>query len=209
MEEVLVLVAPHSHHRRTQRIPIGTLFLHFADQLFRVVIQLPFWQHLTSLCVSFPLVLPISQLSRQLSALSSGRFAGSKSQGVGRWAPAATRFIVFAPIFPILPFQAAKRNFSISRWPTSDSYKRNLDSYERCDFVQAYYFHAECLSHDTTYFRRPARTFESMLWRGSNIRPESNSPIPRPILAKLSIYQWFGAHEIDSYAVVPYKRDSS
>ena len=28
----------------------------------------------------------------------------------------------------------------------------------------------ECLSHDTTYFRMSARTFESMLWRGSNIR---------------------------------------
>ena len=27
----------------------------------------------------------------------------------------------------------------------------------------------ECLSHDTTYFRMSARTFEYMLWRGSNI----------------------------------------
>ena len=26
-----------------------------------------------------------------------------------------------------------------------------------------YYFHAECLSHDTTYFRMSARTFGSML----------------------------------------------
>ena len=33
-------------------------------------------------------------------ALSSGRFAGSKSKGVGRWAPAATRFIAYAPNFP-------------------------------------------------------------------------------------------------------------
>ena len=40
--------------------------------------------------------------SRHWSALSSGRFAGSKSQGVGRWAPAATRFIAFAPNFPSL-----------------------------------------------------------------------------------------------------------
>ena len=28
----------------------------------------------------------------------------------------------------------------------------------------------ECLSHDTTYFLMSARTFEIMLWRGSNIR---------------------------------------
>ena len=28
----------------------------------------------------------------------------------------------------------------------------------------------EYLSHDTTYFRMSARAFESMLWRGSNIR---------------------------------------
>ena len=38
--------------------------------------------------------------SRQYLALSSGRFAGSKSQGVGRWAPATTRFIAFAPNIP-------------------------------------------------------------------------------------------------------------
>ena len=38
------------------------------------------------------------------SALSSGRFAGSKSQGVGRWAPASTRFIAFAPNFPFYHF---------------------------------------------------------------------------------------------------------
>ena len=30
----------------------------------------------------------------------------------------------------------------------------------------------ECLSHDTAYFRISSRTFESMLWRGSNIRVE-------------------------------------
>ena len=35
--------------------------------------------------------------SKQYSALSSGRFAASKSQGFGRCAPAATRFIAFAP----------------------------------------------------------------------------------------------------------------
>ena len=32
----------------------------------------------------------------------------------------------------------------------------------------AYYF--SCLSHDTTYFGMSARTLESTLWRGSNIR---------------------------------------
>ena len=34
----------------------------------------------------------------------------------------------------------------------------------------AYYIQAECFSHDATYFR--IRLFESMLWDGSNIRPE-------------------------------------
>ena len=42
--------------------------------------------------------------SRQQPALSSERFAGSKSQGVGRWAPATTRFIAYVAIslFPFL-----------------------------------------------------------------------------------------------------------
>ena len=34
------------------------------------------------------------------SAPSSGHFGGSKSRGIGRWAPAATRFIAYAPNFP-------------------------------------------------------------------------------------------------------------
>ena len=40
---------------------------------------------------------------RQNPALSSGRHSGAKSKGVGRWAPAATRFIAYALIFPF-PF---------------------------------------------------------------------------------------------------------
>ena len=39
---------------------------------------------------------------RQWLAPLFGRFAGSKSQEVGRWAPAASRFIAYAPNFPFL-----------------------------------------------------------------------------------------------------------
>ena len=35
---------------------------------------------------------------------SSRRFAGSQSQGVGRWAPAATRFTAYAPSFFLFSF---------------------------------------------------------------------------------------------------------
>ena len=48
----------------------------------------------------------------------------------------------------------------------------------RSDYRPITFFHAECLSHDTSYFRMSARTFESMLWRGSNLRPESNKRYP-------------------------------
>ena len=41
----------------------------------------------------------------------------------------------------------------------------------------AYYFQAECSSHVTTYFRTFVWTFESMLWRGSNIQRENNRPV--------------------------------
>ena len=44
--------------------------------------------------------LPTAQA---VALLSSGRLAGSKSQGVGRWEPAATRFIAFATNFPFFP----------------------------------------------------------------------------------------------------------
>ena len=52
--------------------------------------------------------------SRQYSALFSKRFAGSKNQGVGRWAPAATRFIAHAPNFPSTEWRSSTTDAQIN-----------------------------------------------------------------------------------------------
>ena len=55
--------------------------------------------------------------------------------------------------------------------------------------LPAYYFHANVWA--TTYFRMSARTFRSMLWRGSNIRVNVIEAVLGRFLAELSISTHF------------------